>query len=600
MIGWLIETLLATSMLMLAVLVLRNPVRQAFGSSVAYALWALPVLRLVLPPLPGDWRLSALVTPMVDKSMEQGVAFGVLNPDRLPDAIASQALVEAQINLADAPLRMAMVPPVATSDGPSVMLLVVGFWVIGALAFLVYHLAAHRAFCSRIQHQALGRMQVADGRVEVIKTDAATGPLAFGIWRKYIAFPCDFEDRYDADERELALVHELTHHARGDLIANWIALVVLALHWFNPLAWRAFRAFRADQEMACDARVLAGRSAAFTHAYGRAIVKSAHGGAVSAACHLHTINDLKGRLKMLSTKKKSRGRIMGGALSVIAVTLGGLVLTASGTQAAEGLREKVDSTLGGELAELDRLASNVTANVTAPPAPMAPLAPIAAQSAPSIPTVPLPPSAAAPADLPPPPPVPDVDAPTPPSPPAPPHWGSQSRVIILDRTGKPPKGFKGFKEGREMRFVFRDKGDPNTVISPAVPGSSVTFAFDECRDIKGEGADKDGKTVTTRVIDGKKVTIICELHTKRLAMNARVHSDRAEEMGRLAEKMAERMAFRAPEIERNAYRSALEGVRNARAGMVANKNLTGEARTSALKAMDEAIAELEANLAKVN
>lgn len=151
-----------------------------------------------------------------------------------------------------------------------------------------------------------------------------------------------------------------------------------------------------------------------------------------------------------------------------------------------------------------------------------------------------------------------------------------------------------------MRFVFRDKGDPNTVISPAVPGSSVTFAFDECRDIKGEGADKDGKTVTTRVIDGKKVTIICELHTKRLAMNARVHSDRAEEMGRLAEKMAERMAFRAPEIERNAYRSALEGVRNARAGMVANKNLTGEARTSALKAMDEAIAELEANLAKVN
>lgn len=528
------------------------------------------------------------------------MAFGVLNPDRLPGAIASQALVEAQINLADAPLRMAFVPPVATSDGPSVMLLVIGFWVIGALAFLVYHLVAHRLFCRRIQRQARRREQVADGRVEVIETDAATGPLAFGIWRKYIAFPCDFEDRYDADERELALVHELTHHARGDLIANWIALVVLALHWFNPLAWRAFRAFRADQEMACDARVLAGRSAAFTHAYGRAIVKSAHGGAVSAACHLHTINDLKGRLKMLSTKRKSRGRIAGGALSVVAVTLGGLVLTASGTQAAEGLREKVDSTIGGELAKLDRLASNVTA----PRAPLAPLAPIAAQAAPSVPTVPVPPSAAAPADLPPPPPAapeaPKVDAPTPPSPPAPPHWGSHSRVIILDRNGKAPKGFKGFKEGREMRFVFRDKGDLNTLITSAAPGSSMTFAFDECRDGKGESAGKDGKTVTTRVVDGKKVTVICELHGKRLAMNAEVHTARALEMGRLAEKMAERMAFRAPEIERNAYRSALDGVRNARAGMVANKNLTGEARTSALKAMDEAIAELEANLAKVN
>lgn len=597
MIGWLIETLLATSLLMLAVLVLRNPVRQLFGSAVAYALWALPVLRLVLPPLPGDWRLSALVTPLIDQATPRAAVLGMASPDRPAGSIASQALRQAQMNFAEAPLGEATLPPVAAPDGPGIVLFVIALWVVGALVFLGYHLVAHRAFCHRIQHQARRRTRVADAGVEVIETNAATGPLAFGIWHKYIAFPCDFEDRYDSDERELALVHELTHHARGDLIANWIALVVLALHWFNPLAWRAFRAFRADQEMACDARVLAGRDAAFTHAYGRAIVKSAHGGAVSAACHLHTINDLKGRLKMLSTKRKSRGRIASGVLSVVAVTLGGLVLTASGTQAAEGLREKVDTTIGSELAKLDRLASNVTA----PRAPMPPLAPIAAQAAPSVPTVPVPPSAAAPADLPPPPPAapdaPGVDAPTPPPPPAPPHWGSHSRVIILDRKGKPPKGFK---EGREMRFVFRDKGDLNTLITSAVPGSSVTFAFDECRDGKGEGADKDGKTVTSRVVDGKKVTVICELHGKRLAMNARVYSARAEEMGRLAEKMAERMAFRAPEIERNAYRSALDGVRNARAGMVANKNLTGEARASALKAMDEAIAELEANLSKVN
>lgn len=173
-------------------------------------------------------------------------------------------------------------------------------------------------------------------------------------------------------------------------------------------------------------------------------------------------------------------------------------------------------------------------------------------------------------------------------------------MIVLDRKGKAPKGFKGLKEGREMRFVFRDKGDLATVLSSAGPGSTVSLAIDECRDGKGDGAAKEGKTVTTRVVDGKKVTIVCELYGKRLAMNARLHTARAEEMGRIAEKMAERMAFRAPEIERNAYRSALDGVRNARAGMVANKNLTGEARASALKAMDEAIAELEANLSKVN
>ena len=86
----------------------------------------------------------------------------------------------------------------------------------------------------------------------------------------------------------LAHEHELGHHRRRDLHANWAALVVLALHWFNPLAWHAFRAFPADQELANDAGVLAGREAAARHAYGRAIVKvaSPHAldGAVTATC----------------------------------------------------------------------------------------------------------------------------------------------------------------------------------------------------------------------------------------------------------------------------------------------------------------------------
>ena len=59
------QALIASSLLMLLVLVLRDPVRRAFGPSVAYALWALPVLRLFLPPLPGDWRLSQLIAPAV-------------------------------------------------------------------------------------------------------------------------------------------------------------------------------------------------------------------------------------------------------------------------------------------------------------------------------------------------------------------------------------------------------------------------------------------------------------------------------------------------------------------------------------------------------
>ncbi|HOB15298.1 MAG TPA: M56 family metallopeptidase, partial [Novosphingobium sp.] len=48
---WLVDTLIATGALIALVLVLRRPVARWFGPGMAYALWALPLLRLVLPPL---------------------------------------------------------------------------------------------------------------------------------------------------------------------------------------------------------------------------------------------------------------------------------------------------------------------------------------------------------------------------------------------------------------------------------------------------------------------------------------------------------------------------------------------------------------------
>ena len=57
------ETLIATAMLMALVMALREPVRRLFGAQVAYALWLLPALRMVLPPLPAAWR-DAAATPI--------------------------------------------------------------------------------------------------------------------------------------------------------------------------------------------------------------------------------------------------------------------------------------------------------------------------------------------------------------------------------------------------------------------------------------------------------------------------------------------------------------------------------------------------------
>jgi beta-lactamase regulating signal transducer with metallopeptidase domain len=374
MIGWAVETLVASTVLMLVVLVLRAPVRRAFGPGVAYALWLLPALRMALPPLPASLRL-----------VETGPIGAPIPPGTL-------MLMQPVATLPAVPQGWGM------ADVPGLAVL---FWLAGAAVFFGWHVVRHGQFCRRVLASGRG-YDVAQGKVRVFETDAAAGPLAFGVWRRYVAFPSDFAERYDAQERTLALAHELAHHARGDLLANWIALAVLACHWFNPLAWHAFRAFRADQEMACDAMVLARAKPGVRYAYGRAIVKSAHGGAVSAACHLHTVNEIKGRLKMLSKHRSlSPFRRATGTAGILGVSLAALGLTASGTQAAEAVRTRVTRTTGIDITRIELPSARLLqASVPQPPLP------------PAAPGAPLPPSG----PVPPMPPMPAVP-PVPPTPP---------------------------------------------------------------------------------------------------------------------------------------------------------------------------------------
>jgi beta-lactamase regulating signal transducer with metallopeptidase domain len=542
--SWVFETFVATTLLMVLVLLVRAPVRKAFGPTMAYALWLLPVIRLLLPPLEGEWQLTSFLEPLTREAVDgPGVTMGVLNADTMPAELAHSAVAQGTIDIAGSPANFAVVPPVAVDHGPTIFMLLLGLWAIGVLGFLAYHLIAHSRFCARLLSRARVDRTVAQGKVRVIETDAAHGPLAFGIWRKYVAFPRDFSERYDEQERDLALAHELGHHVRGDLIANWVALIVLALHWFNPVAWRAFRAFRADQEMACDALVLAGREAALRHAYGRAIVKSAHGGAVSAACHLHTINEVKGRLRMLSkTNRNSPLRLIVGTLGLGGLSAAALGLTASGSQAAEQITSKVEAATGIVLTAQD-----------APPPPKAPAA-----------------APAAPAAL-------AQDAPAAPDAPK-----VERRVYTYTYTSDGKEDAKG-KDGKPHRVVMvrRDGGDRVEVPSEAEIAAMIPdIQSGDCK-----SSDGNGEMVIDRPArDGKKhVVIIC---TNRVSHVAMAEGERA----RVRAGEARVIALRARD---SGLRSALLGLRHARTSIERDTTLSPDKKREALRGIDEAIAQVE-------
>ena len=68
-----------------------------------------------------------------------------------------------------------------------------------------------------------------------------------------------------ADEREVVLLHELTHLRRHDLAHKALLFVPCAVHWFNPLVWWMAREAGRTLELCCDARVVRGREIGRAH-----------------------------------------------------------------------------------------------------------------------------------------------------------------------------------------------------------------------------------------------------------------------------------------------------------------------------------------------
>ncbi|MBQ6303270.1 MAG: hypothetical protein IJK83_04520 [Clostridiales bacterium] len=86
--------------------------------------------------------------------------------------------------------------------------------------------------------------------LRVFKLDHPSAPFLLGN--------CIYlnEDVADSDTSEYAICHEYCHYKHLDHVWILIRYIVLALNWFNPLIWYAFRLVEEDCELACDEEVI--------------------------------------------------------------------------------------------------------------------------------------------------------------------------------------------------------------------------------------------------------------------------------------------------------------------------------------------------------
>ncbi len=358
MTDWLLDTLLWTAGLIALVLVLRRPVGRMFGPHVAYALWAIPAIRLVLPPI----ELPAWLNPA-------------------PEPVAASATVASSQATDSEFLFVQPQNPAATMDRldaatgsliPStpLPLLEIGIsvWLAGAALFLFLRFSAYFRLRADLLRDAreVGRY----GNIRMVETPEANAPLAFGVLDPVIALPSGFMAQPDRTARDLALAHELSHHNARDLLANMIVQPLFALHWFNPLGRYGWLAMRRDQEAACDARVIAAKPAEERAVYASLIASFAAGPkfslAAPMACPVLGEKSIVHRLRSLKMSDMSSRRRMAGRLFVGAGLLA-LPLTASISYA--------ESAAAPEPPAPPSVASVAPAVPSAPAAPTPPIAP---------------------------------------------------------------------------------------------------------------------------------------------------------------------------------------------------------------------------------
>lgn len=350
-----LETLLAVSVLILVVLMLRRAVSRQFGAGIVYLLWAIPVVRFFMPPMTTPVSFLNLdlggLAPAATTTTEHVTS-------RMSTAINSVS-VEGTVSVVT-PASPASLPTAAPAviDGSAfpvdlltlALMIGVAVWVAGALYFAARSLITHYQFMKTVEREAMpvsARMAdvAADLAAEtglrrpprVVASLISRGPFVTGLLRPVVVMPAWFEDDYTRSEARAALAHEMMHVRRGDLWALQVSELFVAALWFNPLAYIARNAFRTDQEAACDADVLS-RCQTSPHAYGSTLVKAARlhlPEPVLADARLPLTHALKERLTRMSYPAPSSRRRMIGFGAALLFGVSTLAITSSVAVAGE-------------------------------------------------------------------------------------------------------------------------------------------------------------------------------------------------------------------------------------------------------------------------
>ena len=156
-------------------------------------------------------------------------------------------------------------------------------WVVGVVAVLFWYVFSHLRFLRWMRRWGnpvvnSGTIRVFNELADKLELNARPGllfctglhvPVLVGVLSPKLLLP---EGEMGESALRYSLLHELTHFKRRDIWLKTIALLVNAVHWFNPLMWYMTRLVERDTELACDEAALKQLPCEEHGAYGRTLL----------------------------------------------------------------------------------------------------------------------------------------------------------------------------------------------------------------------------------------------------------------------------------------------------------------------------------------
>lgn len=264
-----IEISVAASFLMLAVILLRIPLKKAPKWFMG-VLWVIVALRLIFPfqfeasigfiPNIGD-RLetffygnnesdSITYTYFTDHDYEMGTN-EIVTHEYTPNA--SDITEPDSEGIDYLPNEQIVIEPIQGQNSDLTMqrrdffIRLQMIWLFGILVILAY------AVFSYISIRKKTRESIKlDNENNVFVCDEIDTPFILGVLKPVIYIPSGL----DNETIRNVLAHEKAHIKRLDYIRKQFGFLILAVHWFNPLVWVSYALFCRDIELACDEKVI--------------------------------------------------------------------------------------------------------------------------------------------------------------------------------------------------------------------------------------------------------------------------------------------------------------------------------------------------------